>query len=294
MAQSKTSSRSKSRPQQSQTAHATISARWLLTALGVSLPAAVLCTWIVFCLLFWQGSWQLLYHPSSIVARTPSNIGLAYDPVSFATNSTGVPQIQGWWIPATAARYTALYLHDQAGNLGDTLNVLSDFHTAGLNVLAFDYRGYGQSQFVHPSESSWRQDATWALDYLTSTRHIDPHSIVIIGSGLGANLALQIAGAHPELAAVVLESPLDAPPNAIFNDARAKLVPAHLLVRDRYDLIAPAAELHVSSLWLTDAQNAALINPIFERVNAPKKRASLGANENIAPLLQSWLTNLEK
>ena len=98
------------------------------------------------------------------------------------------------------------------------------------------------------------QDATWALDYLTGTRHIDPHSIVIMGSGLGANLALEIAAVHPELAAVVLESPLDSPADVIFNDARAKLVPARLMVRDRYDLIAPAASA-TGPLALADGES---------------------------------------
>ena len=296
MAQSKSPSRSASRPPQSPSPHATVSARWLLTALAISFPAAAFCTWIVFCLLFWQGSWQLLYHPASTLTRNPSTIGLAYDQVSFAVSDTGVPQIQGWWIPAASARYTALYLHDQAGNLGDTLNSLAELHASGMNVLAFDYRGFGQSRFLRPSETSWQQDAAWALDYLTGTRHIDPHSVVIVGSGLGANLALEMAASHQELAGVVLDSPIEAPVNVIFDDARAKLVPARLLVRDRYDLNAPAAALHVPSLWLIDTASPtqANINQIYGNVTAPKMRASDSAAKTFTQPLQGWLTNLEK
>jgi pimeloyl-ACP methyl ester carboxylesterase len=303
MARSKSQSKTASRPQQphavnssSQSAPATISARWLLMALALTVPAAVLFTWIVFCLLFWQGSWQLLYHPTSTVARTPSNNGLAYDPISFAATDTGVAQLQGWWIPASTAHYTALYLHDRTGNLGDTLNTLSDLHAAEVNVFAIDYRGYGQSQFEHPSEVHWREDATRALDYLTSTRHIDPHSIVIVGSGLGANLALEIAAAHPELAAAVLESPLDHPVDIIFNDARAKLVPARLMVRDRYDLIAPASALRVPSLWLMEnpKANSGAADSVFDKVTAPKARTEQGTGRSIAEQLRSWLADLPR
>lgn len=296
MVQSKSPSRTNPRPQQSQGAHATVSARWLLTALAISIPAAAFCTWAVFCLLFWQGSWQLLYHPAATVTRTPSNVGIAYDAVSFATDDAGVPQLHGWWIPATSARYTALYLHGQSGNLGDTLTTLAELHGAGMNVLAFDYRGYGQSHFVHPSETRWRQDATGALDYLTGIRHIDPHSIVIVGSGLGANLALEIAASHQVLAGVVLDSLINAPANAIFIDARAKLVPARILVSDHYDLDAPAAALRVPSLWLINAQDAsqAAINPIFEKVDAPKTRISLSPDESVTQSVQSWLADLKK
>jgi pimeloyl-ACP methyl ester carboxylesterase len=245
----------------------------------------------VFCLLFWQGSWQLLYHPTSAISHTPSDIGLTYDAVSFATTDTGGAQLRGWWIPAPLARYTALYLHDRAGNIGDTLSALSDLHAAGLNVLAFDYRGYGQSLFEHPNEVRWRQDAAWALDYLTGTRHIDPHSIVTVGNGLGSNLALAIAAAHPELAGVVLVSPLSAPANEIFNDPRARLVPAHLLVSDRFDLDAPASALRVPSLWFVNSAQPG-VDAAFAKVTAPKTRVTLQTNQRFAEPVRNWLDNI--
>ncbi len=279
--------------------HPTVSGRWLLIALAISLPAAALCTWGVFCLLFWQGSWQLLYHPTSSVSRNPSNIGLAYDQISFATTNAGVAQIQGWWIPAASAHFTALYLHGEAGNLGDTLPVVGELQRAGLNILAFDYRGYGKSQFQHPSEASWLQDANWALEYLTGTRHIDPHSIVIIGDGLGANLALEVAAAHQELAGVVLVSPLKDPVRVIFDDGRARIVPAHWLIHDRYDLEAPAATLRIPSLWIVKEQSPAQdasseIQTAYVKVTVQKTRAALTTNQGIGEPLERWLTLLPR
>ncbi len=301
--------RSKSRPHpssrksradvRSSGAPPTVSARWLLTALAILIPTALLCTWAALCLLFWQGSWQLLYHPTSAIAHTPAEAGLAYDPVSFATTDIGVTQLQGWWLPAPAARYTALYLHDQAGNLGDTISTLAEFHAADVNILAFDYRGYGQSHFAHPSEARWLQDAAWALDYLTGTRHIDPHSILIVGSGLGANLALEIAAARPDLAGVVLQSPLDAPVNVIFNDSRAKLIPARLLVRDRYDLNAPATKLRIPSLWLVQTQasgqaSSSGVDFAFEKVNGQKQHVIVQAGQSTTQLLTNWLSSISE
>ncbi len=82
------------------------------------------------------------------------------------------------------------------------------------------------------------------------------------GTGLGANLALEEATAHPELAGVIVESPLADPTSAIFNDARARMVPARLLVRDRYDLNAAAANVRVPVLWFAwDERSAAGILP---------------------------------
>jgi hypothetical protein len=238
------------RPTHPHSSPPTVSGRWLLTTLAIVVSSAAFCGWAVLCLLFWQGSWQLLYHPTAPVTRTPASINLAFDPVGFAPTETGAPQLQGWWISAPTAHYTVLYLHGANGNLSDTIDDLAAFHAANVNTFAFDYRGYGKSMFAHPSEARWRQDAESALQYLTGTRHIDPHTIVLDGSALGANLALEVAAGHPELAGVVLNAPLGRPVDAIFNDPRAHLVPAHLLVSDRYDLLIPARKLEIKSLLL--------------------------------------------
>jgi pimeloyl-ACP methyl ester carboxylesterase len=76
---------------------------------------------------------------------------------------------------------------------------------------------------------------------------------VLDGTSLGANLALEVGAKHPELAGVIVESPVQDPTGAIFNDARARMVPARLLVRDRYDLDAAAAALRIPALWLQPA-----------------------------------------
>ena len=250
----KTHSSSRARAASASSVPPTISGRWLLGAVGGTLAAAAVCVWLALCLLFWQGSWQLLYHPSSTVAKTPAAVGLAFDPIGFATTGEGITRLAGWWIPAedgaASSRFTVLYLHGQNGNLGDTLPVLAEIHQAGVNVFAFDYRGYGQSKFAHPSEAHWLEDAGWALDYLTGTRHVDPHSIVVYGDGLGANLALEFAAGHRDLAGVVVDSPDVDAMRPIFGDARARMVPAQLLVRDRYDLSAAGKDLRVPALWI--------------------------------------------
>jgi pimeloyl-ACP methyl ester carboxylesterase len=230
-----------------------VSGRWLLAAVCIVVAAATACGWLALCLLFWQGSWQLLYHPLAAIQKTPASAGLAFDPVAFAVTDTGAPRLKGWWIPAAQGagerRRTVVYLHGQDGNIGDAVDAVARLHAAGVNVLVFDYRCYGESQFARPSERNWRQDAEWALDYLTGTRQIDARTIVLDGTSLGANLALEVAAEHPELAGVIVDSPMADPMVAIFNDARARMVPARLLIRDRYDLDAAAGAIRVPVLW---------------------------------------------
>lgn len=281
---------------------ATVSGRWLLTAVAVAIPGAAFCAWAVLCLLFWQGSWQLLYHPASAVTRTPASVGLPYESVDFAVNASGATQMHGWWIPRPQARYTAVYLHGADGNLGDTVDALTPLYGAGMSVFAFDYRGYGLSKFVRPSEAHWRQDADSAIQYLTQTRHIPANSLVLIGRGLGANLALEVAAAHPELAGLVMDDPLPAPEDAIFADPRSMLVPAHLLVRDRWNARPSAGSLRIPSLWF---YRTALPGPAEQKtreayrlVNARKEKVWLtGPYDEMRTYydaLTRWLDDLNK
>jgi pimeloyl-ACP methyl ester carboxylesterase len=282
-----------------------VSGRWLLGAVAIMIGAAVFCAWCALCLLFWQGNWQLLYHPTATVARTPASAGLAFNAVGFAATDAGTPRLAGWWIAAAPdaqfARLTVLFLHGQDGNLGDTVDALVRLHAAGVNVLAFDYRGYGQSQFVRPSEAHWREDVEWALQYLSGTRHVAPGAIVLDGTGLGANLALEEAAEHPELAGVIVETPLMDPANAIFIDPRARLVPARLLVRDRYDLDAAAASVRVPVLWFAwNAPLSAAILPkqpeAYQKIAKRKMlvwlSASADLNKQVANALTRWLDEL--
>jgi hypothetical protein len=278
-----------------------VSARWIGAAVAIVLLAAVLCVWGALCLTFWQGSWQLLYHPTALVTHTPASVGLAFDSVDFAATESGQPQLHGWWIPsASGRRFTAIYLHGADGNIGDTVDALIPLHAAGVNILDFDYRGYGMSQFIHPSEQSWREDAESAIEYLRDTRHIPAGSLVIVGRGLGADLALERAAAHPEIAGVVLDNPLDRPTGAIFNDSRARLVPARALVRDRWESDHPATSLRIPSLWFyrtpAPGQPPATKTEAYERVTARKMRVWLNNSPNLgtnyALALSRWLDDL--
>lgn len=281
----------------------TVSGRWLLSAIGVVLVAALFCAWGTLCILFWQGSWQLLYHPKSAVTQTPATVNLPFESIGFDTTVSGEPQLRGWWIPAASpARFTAIYLHGETGNLGDTIDALVPLHAAGLNVFAFDYRGYGQSHFVHPSEARWREDANAAIAYLANTRHIAVSAIILVGRDLGANLAAETAAGHPDLAGVILEQPIESPATAIYNDPRAHLVPARLLVRDRWDTDSAASNLLIPSLWFywTREGTAAVQRdtpPAYQRVPARKMLVWLTGSRDepkqFNAAVSEWLDQLQ-
>lgn len=282
--------------------HATVSGRWLASALAIVVVGAFLCVWGVLCLTFWQGSWQLLYHPTAPLTKTPASAGIAFENVRFDVGQDGLPQLSGWWIPGSPGNgYTAIYLHGATGNLSDTIGSLTRLHAAGLNVLAFDYRGYGRSKFVRPSEKRLRQDAEAAIGYLRDTRHIPEGSLILAGSGLGANLALQVGAEHREAAGVILDEPIAAPADAIFRDPRAGLVPARLLVSERWNSSAAATNLSIPSLWFLRApehsgqatdQMAAVISQVKSRKMLVWISQPEGAETKYVDALSRWLGDL--
>lgn len=282
--------------------HVTVSGRWLASAVAIVIVVAFLCVWGVLCLTFWQGSWQLLYHPTAAVTKTPASAGIAFENVRFDVGEDGQPQLSGWWMPGGPdSRYTAIYLHGATGNLSDTIGFLARLHAAGLNVFAFDYRGYGQSKFVHPSERRLREDAEAAIGYLRDTRHIPEGSLVLAGSGLGANLALQVGAEHSEAAGVILDEPIAAPADAIFRDPRAALVPARLLVSERWNSTAAATNLSVPSLWFIrqpehSDQAADQMEAAFSQVKSRKTLVWIpqteGAESKYMDALSRWLGDL--
>jgi pimeloyl-ACP methyl ester carboxylesterase len=278
-----------------------VSLRWLLSAIGLVLLGAIVCAWLALCLLYWQGSWQLLYHPAANITRTPASVNLPFKQIRFAATETGTTQLTGWWIPNPNPRFTVLYLHSADGNLSNTVDTLASLHRNQLAIFAFDYRGYGQSHIestpIRPSEKQLRQDAEWALTWLTVTRSVPPKNIIILGTHLGANLAAELAADHSEVAGVILDQPLQDATAVIFNDPRSKLVPAHWMVKDRYDLTAAATSLHIPSLWLLNQPASNQASPeAYKAVPTQKASAWLRppvtADPHFDQTLKRWLDDL--
>ena len=271
---------------------------WLLKALAICVVAALICAYATLCLLFYQGDWQLVLHPSHVVDRTPAQAGLAYSDVRFGASETGQPRLSAWWIPAASgpgfepryAALTVLYLHDGSGSLSETVPALARLHATGLNVFAFDYRGFGASDASsHPSAQRMTQDTAAALDYLTSTRHIPAGKIIPYGVGIGASLAVALAQAHPELPAVILDNPDPDPASTAFAQRPSRIVPARMLFGDQFDIATPIATVKTPKLLIAGGPNSAQdarepeqIQTLFQQAASPHFSVTLPSNSGDA------------
>jgi dienelactone hydrolase len=88
---------------------------------------------------------------------------------------------------------------------------------AGISVLTLDYRGYGESEGKAPKDlppaegakvlnEKWPGDVDVAYGYLVSQPGVNARVIGAGGASCGVNLAIHLAGRHPEVKSLVLLS----------------------------------------------------------------------------------------
>ena len=75
-----------------------------------------------------------------------------------------------------------------------------------LNVLTFDYRGYGKST-GEPSVAALAEDALFVRDYAVQELGVAPERLILHGHSLGSFVAMYVESSR-DVAAVVLENPL--------------------------------------------------------------------------------------
>jgi pimeloyl-ACP methyl ester carboxylesterase len=137
----------------------------------------------------------LLYFPSRAILESPEQAGLAWRDLALETEDG--ERLHAWWISANGPPVGHVLLcHGNAGNIGDRVlhaRLLSD---VGLDVLLFDYRGYGRSSGRSSEEGTYR-DARAALAALLREPGVDRERIFYLGESLGGAVALILALESP-------------------------------------------------------------------------------------------------
>ena len=262
----------------------------MMTQQGISL---LRCLW-VFSLLCTSGcAWldaqqrQIIYRPTQnaapdFVGRLPGDLRYFVALPATTRNTTSAPgtpeqRIELWWLPNTAPQApTLLYLHGTFRTVFENLHKIEALRSAGFNVLAVDYRGWGLSTPITPSEQTILQDAhlAWAelqrLEPRAAQRVIYGHSM---GSGVAVDLASRLR-APTDYGALILESAFTS-----FSDVARK---AGFLTQfldlfnpERFASIEKIARVNAPLLMLhgqrDDTIPIELGERLFEAANPPKQ-----------------------
>ncbi|MEQ1814714.1 MAG: alpha/beta fold hydrolase, partial [Candidatus Nitrotoga sp.] len=144
-----------------------------------------------------SGCTNLFFHPHRILVDTPDKFGLTYQTEKIkAADGT---LLNAWFLPAQnnspqpkikpEAKATILFLHGNAENISTHFRSVAWLSLEGFNVLALDYRGYGESK-GKPALAGMQLDIDAAMRHLLAHKNADPNKIIIFGQSLGGALAI--------------------------------------------------------------------------------------------------------
>lgn len=133
---------------------------------------------------------------------TPADVGMDFEEVWLDTADG--ERLHAWWLPHPQARASVLFSHGNAGNISHRMDSLRIFHELELNVLIYDYRGYGNSS-GRPSEEGTYRDARAAWDWIVNAAAVAPDEVFLFGRSLGGAVSAWLA-TEVDAAGLILES----------------------------------------------------------------------------------------
>jgi fermentation-respiration switch protein FrsA (DUF1100 family) len=146
-----------------------------------------------------------VYRPTREWEAAGSDLGRPFEDVYF-TASDGV-RLNAWFFAADEgsprAHLAMLVCHGNGGNVSHRLDTCRMLLQTGVNVLVFDYRGYGHSEGSCDEEGTYA-DALAAREWLRQ-RGFAPQDIIALGNSLGGAVACELA-LRAELGGLILES----------------------------------------------------------------------------------------
>ena len=199
---------------------------------------------LFFIMLRWFEHNQV-YYPSRTLDANGSELNRAFEDVFFVA-SDGV-KLNGWFYPAATnsprASLAVLVCHGNAGNISHRLRLCHALLATGINVLLFDYRGYGRSE-GRPGEAGTYRDAQAAFAWLRSKGFAGNH-IIAYGESLGGGVASELALREP-LGGVVLQSTFTSIPDV--GKELFPWLPVRWLASIRYDTYSKLPRIRVPVL----------------------------------------------
>ena len=193
---------------------------------------------------------RLLYQPGPRPVDPPdARLALRQRLVSFESADSAT--LTAWIVPGANASPDApwvLISHGNFGNIGygGRPQFYAWFRNLGVNLFAYDYRGYGESHGL-PSEPGVYADAAAAYRYLTDSLHVPPSRIVLFGHSLGTGVTIELAR-HVPAAGMIVE---DAYTSVVDRGQEVfPLLPIRLIAKSRFASIEKVGSLRLPKLFL--------------------------------------------
>jgi hypothetical protein len=182
-------------------------------------------------------------------------------------------RLHALWLPQDRpGAPVLLYLHGARWDVRSSASRMRRMHELGFAVLGMDYRGFGQSSDVLPSEAMAYEDARAAWDWLR--REHPRASRFVYGHSLGAAIAVELCAQVDDESGLMLEGSFPSIAD-VFSTMQFGWLPLSPLITQRFDagrriadVGAPVLVVHgESDRWIRPELGQAL----YDRARNPKR-----------------------
>jgi fermentation-respiration switch protein FrsA (DUF1100 family) len=248
---------------------------------GVLLAAAA--AYLLVCAAAFILQRRLIYFPTPWSEDEARRWNLGHEEVWIRTSDG--ERLHGWLHREGTAPWTVVIFHGNAGNLSHHQVAMIPFQRLGLQVLLFDYRGFGRSS-GRPDERGLLLDGDAAVDFVENQLGVAPARIVYYGQSLGSGVAVLLSAGRPP-ARLILESAFDS--LAAVARHHYFFLPAGALIRDRFDAGAAVGRVSCPVLFLHPGEDEIVPlsrgRALFEKANPPKRFVVIpGGRHNDLPV----------
>lgn len=191
-------------------------------------------------------------------------------------------RLVGWYFPHDEPQAVILFHHGNGGNVTNNAPLAALLRSQlRASVLIYDYRSYGKSDDVRPSEQGVLIDARAARAWLAKRAGVAEESIYQFGESLGGGVAVDLAARDgaPGLATLWTFTSL-----TDVGQWRFPIVPVRWFMRNRLASIEKIGDYHGPFLHVHG--DADSIVPyrfgrrLFEAANAPKRFVHVDGGEH--------------
>jgi uncharacterized protein len=194
--------------------------------------------------------------------------------IDFRSDETGQPvRLHALWAPQPQPDAPVLlYLHGARYDVRGSAHRMRRLQSLGFSVLGLDYRGFGQSTKVLPSETLAYEDAAAAWSWLA--REYPQAGRYVFGHSLGGAIAVHLASRQADVRGLVVEGSFTSIPDLV-SHFKWGWLPVGPLITQRFEagehiqrVKAPVLVVHGGSDTLVPP---ALGRALFERAPQPKR-----------------------
>ena len=215
-----------------------------------------------------------VFEPAERVVAAPAP-GFALGERRVTYPSTDGVMLSAWIVPAAAPATDTwmLICHGNRGNIGyrQRPEFYATIRDLGINLLAFDYRGFGESTGT-PDEPGLYADATASYEYLTRTLGVPPERVVIFGHSLGSGVAIELAS-RVRAAGLIVEGAYTSVVER--GQELYPLFPVALIATQRFPSLDRIASISVPKLFLHSPDDGVIPyahgRRLFEAARPPKR-----------------------